>query len=281
MSGWSQEGVDVTCPINEINLEQLRCAQQEDTELVTVVAWVHGRRPSREEVEACSSDLQRYYQLLPYIYVDGVGLLRVSQVHPGETPRGRLVIPIHSEIRESIFQQGHVHTLGGHLEDRASFWSITNRYFWPRLEVEIAHRLSSCKVCNREAEDRRTYPLIRSINAEGEKPIKVISRDEPGVTEMVSYPWYALGIQDLYQDRALGELWKFIKFKRDKLERGLVDEDSGQGARLVPHHNMVNDMTGLLEMFGRVYDMVRDGDQLTVTSSQHHQRRIEALLLTP
>ena len=73
--------------------------------------------------------------------------------------------------------------------------------------------MSSCKACNREAEDQQTYPLLRSINAEGEKQIKVISKDEPGVVKIVPYPRYALGVQDLYQDRALGELWKCIRFK--------------------------------------------------------------------
>ena len=37
-TGWTQEEVDGIFPINGINLEQLRCAQQEDTELVTVAA---------------------------------------------------------------------------------------------------------------------------------------------------------------------------------------------------------------------------------------------------
>ena len=106
-------GISTESLTDGVNLEQLRGAQQEDAKLVAVVAWVHGRRPSREEVETCSSDLQQYYQLLPYLYVDEVGLLRVSQIHPGGMPKGRLVIPVHPEIRENILQQGHIHTLEG------------------------------------------------------------------------------------------------------------------------------------------------------------------------
>ena len=40
-------------------------------------------------------------------------------------------------------------------------------------------------------------------------------------------------------------------------------------------------MIELLDKFSRIYEMVRNGDQLTVTTSHHDKQRIEALLLTP
>ena len=124
-------------------LGRLRSAQQQDADLITLVAWMHGNQPSLDVVRTSSPDLQCYYQLLRYLYLDDAGILRISQTSPEELPGGRLVVPIQSKIRESILEKGHIHKSHGYLEDRTAFWKITECYFWPRLEIELTQRIAN------------------------------------------------------------------------------------------------------------------------------------------
>ena len=57
-------------------------------------------------------------------------------------------------------------------------------------------------------------------------------------------------------------------------------ESKGKGEQQ-PHQDTVNSMIELLDKFAKIYEMVRNGDQITVTSPHHDKQRIEALLLTP
>ena len=137
-------------PMDGTELRKVRSAQQQDPDLIALVTWMHGNRPPLDEVRVGSPDLQCYYQLLEYLYLDDAGILRIRQTSPEELPGGRLVIPLHSEIREGILEKGHNHKSHSYLEDRTASWKLTQCYFWPRMEVEFTQRSARCEICSAE-----------------------------------------------------------------------------------------------------------------------------------
>ena len=64
--------------MGDIDLEQVKIAQQEDPELAEVITWINGDKPSKEEVRTKSEDLQTYYGLLGSLYIDEAGLARLK-----------------------------------------------------------------------------------------------------------------------------------------------------------------------------------------------------------
>ena len=69
-TAWAREDVRGFLSMGDIDLAQVRNAQQEDPELVLLATWMHGRRLSQEDVRARSTDLQKYITLLPNLYID-------------------------------------------------------------------------------------------------------------------------------------------------------------------------------------------------------------------
>ena len=90
---------------------------------------MHGIRPSPAEVWASQPDVQYYYQFIEDLYLDGMGILRIRQANPEGLPVGKIVIPLHPELRENILERGHNHESRSCQEDQAAFWKSTQHYF--------------------------------------------------------------------------------------------------------------------------------------------------------
>ena len=86
--------------MGDLDLEQVKNAQQEDPELAEVITWIHGSKTSREEIGAKSEDLQKYHSLLGSLYIDEAGLMRLRYRYPGEVagPQGWLLVPANQEL---------------------------------------------------------------------------------------------------------------------------------------------------------------------------------------
>ena len=51
-------------PMGRTELWKVKAAQQQDPDLIALVLWMYGNRPSSAEVRASQPDLQHYYQLI-------------------------------------------------------------------------------------------------------------------------------------------------------------------------------------------------------------------------
>jgi hypothetical protein len=74
------------------------------------------------------------------------------------THKGKIVVP--ATLTNRVIERFHDHILGGHLGITKTTKRISQKYFWPRMILDITNYINSCLICaRRKAYGKKTAPL--------------------------------------------------------------------------------------------------------------------------
>ena len=76
------------------------------------------------------------------------------------TPKSQLVVP--SSLRHEVLINAHDVPTGGHLGVNKTYAKLQDRYFWPKMYMDVQHWCLSCEHCamKKSPKQRQTAPLL-------------------------------------------------------------------------------------------------------------------------
>lgn len=116
-----------------------------------------------EELPADNKATRTLLHTIEQYYLDPTGLL-CHIWFPGKrrvpTPKSQLVIP--TALRHEVLLQVHDIPFSGHLGVNKTYAKLRDRYFWPKMYMDVQHYVLSCESCSmrKSPKHRQTTPLL-------------------------------------------------------------------------------------------------------------------------
>ena len=160
-----------------VQTEKIRDLQRRDPALADIIEYLEFEELPNESKAA----KQLLYTIEQY-YLDPEGILCHIWVPGGKrssTPKSQLVVP--ASLRHEILVNVHDLPTGGHLGVNKTYAKLRERYFWPKMYMDVQHWCLSCEHCamKKTPRQRQTSPLF-PIPVEA--PFEKVSCD-------ISGPW--------------------------------------------------------------------------------------------
>ena len=196
------------------NSKLITTAQMTDSEITIVREWlIKGIFPARiQDLAPASYELKAYWIGRKSLFLDENHILWRNRSDAGS--RAQLVVP--RSLRDTIFNDSHHTTYGGHFGITHTHSKIQLHYFWPGMSDFVKDRISACHKCvARKSPVNRHQPMghvpvsgrfervamdlldVSVISAKGYKYILVVCRYISPSTQM-SVPYKPLKIMFLF-----------------------------------------------------------------------------------
>ena len=125
------------------------------------------------------------------------GILYVRHAYKGETIKSAIVVP--NALVKEVLQQGHGTLFSGHEGQLKTRYRITQQYWWPKLEEDIAEFLKSCEKCQARRKDDHPKPTLLTPLPQCTEPNQRIHADLfGGLKTSVNNKKYVLCMTDAF-----------------------------------------------------------------------------------
>ena len=127
------------------NSKLITTAQKTDSEISIVREWlITGIFPARiQDFAPASYELKAYWIGRKSLFLDEDNILWRNRSDAGS--RAQLVVP--RSLRDTIFNDSHHTTYGGHFGITHTHSKIQLHYFWPGMSDFVKDRISACHKC--------------------------------------------------------------------------------------------------------------------------------------
>ena len=140
------------------NSKLITAAQMTDSDITIVQNWfIAGKFPARtQDFAPASHDLKSYWVGRRSLFLDDKGILWRNR--SDTSSRAQLVVP--RSLRDTIFNDSHHTTYGGHFGITHTHTKLQLHYFWPGMSDFIRDRISACHKCvARKSPVNRHHPM--------------------------------------------------------------------------------------------------------------------------
>ena len=140
------------------NSKLITSAQMTDSEITIVRNWlIEGKFPARtQDFAPASYELKAYWIGRKSLFLDEKNILWRNRSDAGL--RAQLVVP--RSLRDTIFNDSHHTTYGGHFGITHTHSKMQLYYFWPGMSDFVRDRISACHKCvARKSPVNRHHPM--------------------------------------------------------------------------------------------------------------------------
>ena len=140
------------------NSKLITAAQMMDSDITIVRNWfIAGKFPARtHDFAPASHDLKSYWVGRKSLFLDDRNILWRNR--SDTSSRAQLVVP--RSLRDTIFNDSHHTTYGGHFGITHTHTKIQLHYFWPGMSDFVRDRISACHKCvARKSPVNRHHPM--------------------------------------------------------------------------------------------------------------------------
>ena len=140
------------------NSKLITAAQLTDSDITIVRNWfIAGKFPARtQDFAPASYDLKSYWVGRKSLFLDDQGILWRNRSETSS--RAQLVVP--RSLRDTIFNDSHHTTYGGHFGITHTHSKLQLHYFWPGMSDFVRDRISACHKCvARKSPVNRHHPM--------------------------------------------------------------------------------------------------------------------------
>ena len=140
------------------NSKLIIAAQLTDSDITIVRNWfIAGKFPARtQDFAPASHDLKLYWVGRKSLFLDDQGILWRNRSETSS--RAQLVVP--RSLRDTIFNDSHHTTYGGHFGITHTHSKLQLHYFWPGMSDFVRDRISACHKCvARKSPVNRHHPM--------------------------------------------------------------------------------------------------------------------------
>ena len=140
------------------NSKRIIAAQKIDKDISTVRNWISSEQFPEcvQEFAPASYDLKSYWIGRKSLYLDEEDILWRTRSAGGT--RAQLVVPL--SLRDTVFNNSHHTTYGGHFGMTHTHSKIQLHYFWPRMSDFIKDKITACHKCvSRKSPVNRHQPM--------------------------------------------------------------------------------------------------------------------------
>ena len=160
-----------------VQTDKIKDLQRKDPALSDIIEYLEW-----ETLPENSKEAKKLLYTIDHYYLDPDGILCHILVPGGKrlpTPKSQLVVP--ASLRHEVLINAHDLPTGGHLGVNKTYSKLRDRYFWPKMYMDVQHWCLTCEHCamKKSPKQRRTAPLI-PIPVEA--PFEKVSCD-------ISGPW--------------------------------------------------------------------------------------------
>ena len=160
-----------------VQTDRIKDLQRKDPALADIIEYLEF-----EDLPEDSKAAKKLLYTIEQYYLDPDGILCHIWIPGGKrvpTPRSQLVVP--SSLRHEVLINAHDLPTGGHLGVNKTYAKLRDRYFWPKMYMDVQHWCLSCEHCamKKSPKQRQTAPLL-PIPVEA--PFEKVSCD-------ISGPW--------------------------------------------------------------------------------------------
>lgn len=147
-----------TVDTSGVQTEKIKSLQRKDPALADIIEYL--------EFEQLPNDSKAAKTLLYTIeqyFLDPDGILCHIWIPGGKrvpTPKSQLVVP--ASLRHEVLVNAHDLPTGGHLGVNKTYAKLRDRYFWPKMYMDVQHWCLSCEHCamKKSPKQRLTTPLL-------------------------------------------------------------------------------------------------------------------------
>ena len=127
------------------NSKLITAAQMTDSDITIVRNWfIAGKFPARtQDFAPASHDLKSYWVGRKSLFLDDRNILWRNRSETSS--RAQLVVP--RSLRDTIFNDSHHTTYGGHFGITHTHSKLQLHYFWPGMSDFVSDRISACHKC--------------------------------------------------------------------------------------------------------------------------------------
>ena len=136
----------------------ITAAQMTDSDITIVRNWfIAGKFPARtQDFAPASHDLKSYWVGRKSLFLDDRNILWRNRSETSS--RAQLVVP--RSLRDTIFNDSHHTTYGGHFGITHTHSKLQLHYFWPGMSDFVRDRISACHKCvARKSPVNRHHPM--------------------------------------------------------------------------------------------------------------------------
>ena len=140
------------------NSKLITAAQMTDSDITIVRNWfIAGKFPARtQDFAPASHDLKSYWVGRKRLLLDDKNILWRNRSETSS--RAQLVVP--RSLRDTIFNDSHHTTYGGHFGITHTHSKLQLHYFWPGMSDFVRDRISACHKCvARKSPVNRHHPM--------------------------------------------------------------------------------------------------------------------------
>lgn len=149
-----------TVDTSGVQTEKIKSLQRKDPALADIIEYL--------EFEQLPNDSKAAKTLLYTIeqyFLDPDGILCHIWIPGGKrvpTPKSQLVVP--ASLPHEVLVNAHDLPTGGHLGVNKTYAKLRDRYFWPKMYMDVQHWCLSCEHCamKKSPKQRLTAPLLQS-----------------------------------------------------------------------------------------------------------------------
>ena len=136
---------DISNWVEGISQRQLREAQLQDPNIGPVLKWMENKqRPTWDEISHLSSTVKSYVGCWPQLQLwEGVLYRRIFSPISGDL--SQLILP--ESLRSTILSSLHQDVTSGHLGVNRTLDKVKARFFWVKMQKDIARWCRECKEC--------------------------------------------------------------------------------------------------------------------------------------
>ena len=141
-----------------VQIDRVRELQRKDSSLAGIIEYLEW-----ETLPANNKAAKTILHTIEQYYLDPDGLL-CHIFFPGsnrvQIPKSQLVIP--AALRHEVLLQVHDIPFSGHLGVNKTYAKLRDRYFWPKMYMDVQHYVLSCESCamKKTPKQRTTTPLL-------------------------------------------------------------------------------------------------------------------------
>ena len=141
-----------------VQIERVRDLQRRDPALADIIEYLEW-----EELPANNKKAKALLHTIDQYYLDSDGLLChiwFPGNHRVPTPKSQLVIP--AALRHEVLLQVHDIPFSGHLGVNKTYAKLRDRYYWPKMYMDVEHYVLSCESCamRKTPKQRTATPLL-------------------------------------------------------------------------------------------------------------------------
>ena len=141
-----------------VQIERVRDLQRRDPALADIIEYLEW-----EELPANNKKAKALLHTIDQYYLDPDGLLChiwFPGNHRVPTPKSQLVIP--AALRHEVLLQVHDIPFSGHLGVNKTYAKLRDRYYWPKMYMDVEHYVLSCESCamRKTPKQRTATPLL-------------------------------------------------------------------------------------------------------------------------